>query len=245
MLTREPGWDRFRMISRRIGASAGGIRARRRRPLRARITRPPPPKLPGEVGDADGSRLANGIDLAPAGAPSPRPPPPLTRERGRIRLRSGNSALRSAGPLPRPLPAQTTRGEGRIRVRQGRHPAAPRGPSPGSSPRHPPPRSLRGRVGEGGAADCTAPCCTARTCGYSPRRRTLRFPSGEFIRSWGGSGRGAPAPRATSSGANRPSRHVFRSEPHLATDLPVNACLRNRTCGRGWRFPGLRNRKVS
>jgi hypothetical protein len=29
----------------------------------------------------------------------------------------------------------------------------------------------------------------ARTCGYSPRRRTLRFPSGKFIRSWGGRAR--------------------------------------------------------
>jgi hypothetical protein len=47
----------------------------RRRPLRARITRPPPPKLLGEVGVAEGGGgSTTGIELVPTEGPSPLVP---------------------------------------------------------------------------------------------------------------------------------------------------------------------------
>src|SRR5688572_29287996 len=64
--------DRQVIASIGIGPACPG--ACRRRPLRARKTRPPPPKTL-EVGWADRSRCYHGHLTASAGGPSPRPPP--------------------------------------------------------------------------------------------------------------------------------------------------------------------------
>ena len=52
-----------------VGAGA----ARGARPLRVRITRPPSPKLQGEVEEADGPRLDDGHRAGVRESPHPRP----------------------------------------------------------------------------------------------------------------------------------------------------------------------------
>jgi hypothetical protein len=225
---------------RRIRGVRGWQSSAPQAPLRARITRPPPPKLPGEVG-MPRDRGCDGHRAGVRESPSPRPPPPLTRERGRIRARSGNSALRSAGPLPRPLPAQTTRGEGRTSIVLSQHFAAPAGaltrlvtspPSPASGrgyklhrpfdrPRRSPSPAQFAGEGRGGGR--------RRTQTSACRRVAISRPP-PLPRSWG---RGRQPSRGTSE---RPGGG--EGLPHPRGRLPRNVCLLDRTCGRGRRFPG-------
>ena len=104
----------------------------------------------GEFGSAStASRCA-------ARAP-PRPLPPNCWERGELRCRWMHGAVTRASRLrpaaapspPAPLP-RTARGEGRTRSRsEGRRASLPEPPCT-LGWRHPPPRSLRGRAGDGG-----------------------------------------------------------------------------------------------
>src|SRR5688500_1899413 len=82
---------------------------------------------------------SNGTGLRPPGAPPPAPPRSFLAERGEFDRGPARIELRPPGrPLSRPLP-QKTLGERRIRSRCDELSAV-----------LPPPRSLWGRVGEGG-----------------------------------------------------------------------------------------------
>jgi hypothetical protein len=109
---------------------------------------------------------------------------------------------------------------------------------------------IRSWRGLGGLAVCGVPgaCASAagtspriaplvfaapRTRGHNPRRRILRFSSGEFIRSW--SGLGGPAECGVSrtgasaaGGSYRPRTSVIPKERTTGTFLHPNACARLR-----------------
>ncbi len=161
-----------------------------------------PQKRLGEVGVTDGSRLDKPNRTgARRGAPPPTPPRSFLTERGERRSRWGrigshphswlddrHRTVSPGAPLSRPLPPPNCRGERRnsIPLRQG-------------ASHLPPPRSLRGRAGEGGAHHPAPPhpkhlqpCPTAQP------------PSLFWGRCEPERAEGAPAPRAPDSEAPQP-----------------------------------------
>ena len=96
----------------RIRSRFGRIRAGRGRPLRASTTRPPPPKLLGEVGVGLGSRSIERDRTAPAEALPRLLPLATARGEGRIRSRATGPPRGSPVPAPRHPPIR----EGGFRV---------------------------------------------------------------------------------------------------------------------------------
>jgi hypothetical protein len=192
------------------------------RPLRARITRPPPPKLLGEVGGADGSWLGDRDLTASAGALTrlvPRLPSPASGRGDKLHLRLEN---RCRSPSPVQF-AGEGRGGGRSRAPDG---CPSKSPDPSVGPNLP--RRFRGRWASNASPEGAPRTKSSPPAGSSAgglfgsgrrveaptpprpeRRRRGRGaspplpPRGAARWAWPGSSRTRPAPRA---GGPRPWR---------------------------------------
>ena len=144
----------------------------------------------------------------PTGPPLPRPlSTRCAGERGEFDLVLAGCGLAGWGPLPRPLSARSSgRGENSIAIQILRR------------ARHPPPRCLRERAGEGGPADAArSQSKSPASLPCSPRRRTLRISSGEFIRSarWASHASPEGAPRRRSAPSVEPPRSAQKALPPI------------------------------